>query len=206
MPRPTPNTGAMSRPSSARTNVWTLRVPEVAQSQRSLVLRDALADSYANCGVVVSRPDAELALYRRMPDLTALRQRPPYQYGSEVTGRARMEIIPLRAIDDRAGGLASHSYVGVALGWSAGALLRDGRWSVAVHLVDAVTDRVVQQDDYALPTTGYGCHVSVFDVPQAEGTYRVMVSVYAWETGERLPVTGYADGRIPLDTFVIAGT
>ncbi|MCC6564243.1 MAG: glycosyltransferase family 39 protein [Chloroflexi bacterium] len=186
--------------------VWTLRVPEVAQSQRSLVLRDALADSYANCGVVVSRPDAELALYRRMPDLTALRQRPPYQYGSEVTGRARMEIIPLRAIDDRAGGLASHSYVGVALGWSAGALLRDGRWSVAVHLVDAATDRVVQQDDYALPTTGYGCHVSVFDVPQAEGTYRVMVSVYAWETGERLPVTGYADGRIPLDTFVIAGT
>ncbi|MBK9123201.1 MAG: glycosyltransferase family 39 protein [Chloroflexi bacterium] len=190
----------------AHERVWTLRVPEVEQSQRSLVLRDALADVYADCGVVYARPDAELAFYRRLPDLDALRQRPPHQYGDEDTGRARMEVITLQTVNDRAGALFSRDYFGVALGWSAGAKLKDGRWSVAVHLVDSRTDEVVQQDDYALPTGDYGCHVSLFDVPRVDGAYSVMVSVYAWETGERLPVVGYPDGRIPLDWFMVPGS
>lgn len=182
--------------------VWIVDVPEVAESQRTRTLMDTLAETYADCGLALDRSDATLRLFTRIPDLQAMRSRPQHQFGSEDTGFARMQILPNVTLDSRFG-LWQDEVISLTLGWAATNRLRHGTHSVAVHLVND-QGVVVRQDDYPLPVDSYGCHLSVLTADLPDGYYRFYVSVYDWQSLETLPVVGYPDGRIPLDTIRVS--
>lgn len=90
----------------------------------------------------------------------------------------------------------------VTSGWLVADDVLPHTYSVALHLTDTDGD-LVMQADYGLPPAGRHCGVGHFDLTTLPaGTYTMTVSVYAWETGERLPaqtVAGAQRGeRLPL--------
>ncbi len=169
--------------------VWIVDVPEIEATQRTRTLTDTLAENYANCGPALMRSDATLTLYTRRPELPDFRQNAPYVFGDDTTGLARMHEISGSATPD--------APLYVALGWLANGPLRNGTHSVAVHIADA-SGVVIAQDDYPLPSQGYGCRLSLFSEPLPQGDYSVYVTVYDPQTLEPLPVDGARDGRIKL--------
>jgi hypothetical protein len=66
-----------------------------------------------------------------------------------------------------------------------------------VHIVDA-SGVVIAQDDYPLPSQGYGCRLSLFSSLPQDAEYSIYVTVYNPQTLEPLPVEGVPDGRIKL--------
>lgn len=79
-----------------------------------------------------------------------------------------------------------------------------GEYSVALHIEDAA-GTLVRQTDFGLPD---GCAIaSIPDLPP--GSYRALLTVYRWQTGERLPATNAATGeqgdRLPLGEFTVTG-
>lgn len=181
--------------------VWILDVPEVAQSQRTRTLMDTLAETYVACGAALTRDDATLNLYVLRPDVEALRQAPPFEFGSDETGFARMTTLPNTPLGEQ--GIRQDELFSLVLGWSAQPSLRGGTHSVAVHVVNA-DGAVVAQDDYPLPTGGYGCRMSVLPAGLPNGQYDIYVSVYDWQTLVPLPVPDSADGRLRVGTLTIA--
>ena len=78
-------------------------------------------------------------------------------------------------------------------------------YSVALHVVDEA-GQLVAQTDYGLPEQRFSCApvtVALDNVPAGE--YQLTVTVYAWETGERLPgmviATGETGDRLALGRF-----
>jgi hypothetical protein len=98
---------------------------------------------------------------------------------------------------EMSGSATSDAPLYVARGWLANGPLRNGAHSVAVHIADA-SGVVIAQDDYPLPSQGYGCRLSLFSEPLPQGDYSVYVTVYDPQTLEPLPVDGAQDGRIKL--------
>lgn len=169
--------------------VWILDVPEIETTQRTRTLTDTLAEDYALCGTALARDDARLTLYSRRPDARDFRAAAPYVFGDSTTGLARLQEIASADSPD--------APLNLTLGWLASGALRNGTHSVAVHVVDA-SGTVIAQDDYPLPSQGYGCHLSLLSRPQDGGAYAVYVTVYNPQTLEPLPVEGAPEGRIKL--------
>lgn len=169
--------------------VWILDVPEVEETQRTRTLADTLTEGYADCGTPLDHNDATLRLYARRPDIREFRQNAQYVFGDEITGFARMQEV--------SGGSTLDAPFHVTLGWLASGPLRNGTHSVAVHVV-ATNGEVVAQDDYPLPSQGYGCRLSLFSNLAHEAEYSVYVTVYNPQTLEPLPLEGVPDGRLKL--------
>lgn len=79
-----------------------------------------------------------------------------------------------------------------------------GIYSMALHIYDQ-NGTLVQTADYGLPTENIGClstHISVNQL--AAGDYTLYGFVYAWETGERLPLLSdqeFSERGIMLGAF-----
>jgi hypothetical protein len=81
-------------------------------------------------------------------------------------------------------------------------------YSVAVHLYDADTETFIKQADYGLPPGPAGpvhSEIEVGDLPA--GRYNLIVGIYEWQTGARLPGTDLETGAqgdlLPLATFTL---
>jgi hypothetical protein len=79
-----------------------------------------------------------------------------------------------------------------------------GTYSVAIH-VENGAGQMVAQTDYALEGGCLSSDIPLNGLPA--GRYTVLVAVYNWKTGERLPPEGdnvRADGRAVLGSFTAA--
>jgi hypothetical protein len=94
-------------------------------------------------------------------------------------------------------------------------------YTVFVHVLDAAGELVAQRDnmpvDNTFPTTRWPVGPSIDDVhlvplppDMPAGEYRVMIGMYVWQTGERLPIhrpdgEEVPDGGLVLDHTLEVG-
>lgn len=147
---------------------------------------------YVECGSPWDAPDLRLTLYVRALERAAA------TFGEAITAYLPLDPLPV-----------SSGRLSVALGWEVGETTPPNTYSVGVHLDDP-NGQLARQYDYGLPPQGFTCRSA--DIPLdglPPGDYRLLVTVYNWQTGERLPGTALASGqtgdRLPLATVRVGG-
>lgn len=101
--------------------------------------------------------------------------------------------------------------------WQADYYKPVGDYTIFVHVLDGQGNLVAQRDsmprDNALPTSLWppgelidDTHVVPLPPDLPAGEYRVVVGVYVWQTGERLPVTKADGGAVPNGAIVLDQT
>lgn len=180
---------------SAPEYIWTLVVPDIPTTQRTLVVNYILGQTHTACGTLLDRPDLKMTLYQRLPDnLDAYRQNMPLIFGTRETGRVRAALLQ----DLQAGKMLD-----VPLAWAAGERLSSQPLSVALHLEDS-SGTLVRQLDYGLPTGAFRCQLSLIPLDGLmPGEYTLYAIVYNWQTGERLPIENTLDNRAQVGRFEI---
>lgn len=89
------------------------------------------------------------------------------------------------------------------LGWAIDPDFPINMYSVAIHLVDAMGE-IAFQWDMPLPTSAYSCQMDDFDLDElAVGDYSLKLTVYNWQTGERLN-SGSGEGQITLGLIALS--
>ncbi len=180
--------------------VWTAYVPPapllLAEYERTL------ETNYIRCGQVVNGGAVSLDLYASCaaccPPQDAERES-LYRFGDGIL-ISGLESLPDEVSDS----------LNVRLGWVVPDDVPRYTYSVALHVEDAAGELAVQAD-YGLPEQRFSCSPVSLDLSSVpDGQYQLLVTVYAWETGERLPgvvtATGEAGDRLVLGTFRVGGS
>lgn len=175
---------------AAPERIWTLIVPDIPTTQRTLVVRYLLSQTHTPCGTLLDRPDAQLTLYQRLPDdRAAYREAMPLTFGTREGGRVRAALL---------NDLRPAETLHIALMWAANPRAEGQPLSVALHLDDA-SGALVRQADHPLPTGGLRCQLSKLPLDGLPaGVYSLHAIVYNWQTGQRLAVEGMPDNRVRL--------
>jgi hypothetical protein len=162
--------------------VWTLRVPELAITQRTGVVNYVLSTEFLHCETVFARDDMLMDLYLRPVAGSPL--------GSFAEDSLRLF--------DMGRGYQNERVSHWVLAWETETLPND-TYSVGLHLFDAAGN-FVGQTDFPLPNTRpFSCVGASIPLDTlASGTYQLRAIVYKWQSGERL---ASADGD-----FVVIGT
>ena len=176
---------ALSRVQDAE-RVWYFRDTDQLPEMHGLFDR-AIAEELAPCGSIAVPDGYALDLFIQPPAADAA----VMQFGD---GIRMVPTVDLEAIHGEQLYLTS--------GWLVADDVPPHTYSVALHLLDA-NGNLVLQADYGLPPAGARCGYGPFDLSAlAGGTYTVTVGVYAWESGERLigqTIAGAQRGeRLPL--------
>ena len=149
-------------------------------------------------------------LYRRLEALAAIRPL-NYQFGPA------MRLLDYELVTPQVG---PGDELRLMLYWQADARPEED-YTVFVHVLDAVGGLVAQRDnmprDNDFPTTRWpvgplidDVHVVPLPSDVPAGEYRVVIGMYVWQTGERLPVhrpggEGIPDGAVVLDQTLEVG-
>lgn len=151
--------------------VWYLR--EVGNlPERHGVFESALNETLLHCATVHQDARYLLDMY-----IT-----PPQADDATVSFGEGIAFAPYFEPDEQIG-----STIAVAGGWLVSDDVPPHTYSVATHLQND-DGEIVAQADYGLPTSGTHCGYGALDLSSLRaGRYDVLLSVYAWETGERLP-------------------
>ncbi len=174
--------------------VWLGINPRFPSNFRWEVFNDILAESYVDCGAVPGLPEdmnMGLALHvRNVADL-------PLHFGDGVRARL-LESLSTSARDT----------LPVLLGWLVGEGVPASTYSMALHL-DNSQGQFVAQADFGLPPAGFSCQSVELPVGQLPpGTYTLLLTVYDWDTGARLPGenddTGDQRDRLVLGQMTIS--
>jgi hypothetical protein len=173
--------------------IWTLVVPEIPTTNKSGVVNYVLQTQYAQCQRVLDRPDLQMTLYAK----SETGENALYRFGDGIA------LLPLSALPD-----SVQNRLRIVQGWVMDAVVPRDAYSVAVHIENAA-GQLVAQGDYGLPNQRpFGCEaedVTLDKLPPGE--YHLLVGVYAWQTGQRLPgaavKTGEKGDRLLLKTFTI---
>jgi hypothetical protein len=180
--------------------VWTAYVPPATPLLAEY--ESILEAEYIPCGSVVNGQEIALDLYATCavccPPEDAERDA-PYRFGDDIL-ISGLESLP----DEVSGSLA------VRLGWVVPEDAPRHTYSVALHVEDTAGNLVAQMD-YGLPEQLFSCSPVTLDLSGVpDGEYQLLVTVYAWETGERLPgvvtATGETGDRLVLGTFRVRGS
>jgi hypothetical protein len=149
----------------------------------SAVQRPA-GDGYSACEPAVRQIDTTLQLYARANEVAF-----DYRFGGIALGI--IEPLP-DAVD---------SSLRLLLISSVDPTVARGEYSVALH-VENGDGQLVTQTDFGVPD---GCYVAQID-SLPPGRYRALLTVYRWQTGERLAgtstTTGEQGDRLFLGEFV----
>jgi hypothetical protein len=174
--------------------VWLGINPSWRPNFRWDVFNQILDEHYVSCGAVPGLPDdmkLKLYLYARVSaDL-------PLQFGQGINARL-LESLPESVRD----------ILPVLLGWQVAQTVPASSYSMALHLDDN-NGQLVTQADFGLPQPGFSCQSVELPVGQlSAGTYTLLLTVYDWGTGERLPgnneATGDQGDRLALGTVTIS--
>jgi hypothetical protein len=143
--------------------------------ERGWIYENALKERYVECSEPLNNADLRVRLYYRFP--TAV---PPIVFDAPT---APIGLHPLEV-------RAHNGTLEAVLAWDVPAEVPAYTYSVAIHGLDD-SGALTAQADVALPMSGgRGCTTA--HLPSA-GVAALWVRVYAWETGQRLPLNG-ADG------------
>lgn len=182
---------------AAPQRIWTLTVPDITTTQRTVVVDYLLSQTHTVCGTPINRPDARLTLYHRLPEnVDTARQRMPLTFGTTETGRIRAQL--LRPIQPD-----TPSTLPITLAWSTNSRLDTAAYSVALHL-DEQNGGLARQVDLPLASGAYRCQYAELplnDLPA--GDYSLHVIVYNWASGERLSVVDTSDNRAFVGSIII---
>jgi hypothetical protein len=148
--------------------------------------------NYLACGTVYDTPDLRLSLYASAPG-----REPDARFGDGITAQV-MGALPAVA----------ETRLPVLLNWAIPEGFPSHQYSAGLH-IDNPAGQLVAQSDYALPAGPATCVPAFVDVSGLPpGEYRLMLMVYAWETGARLTgllmATGETADRLLIGTFRIA--
>lgn len=150
------------------TGVWTAIVPEVPTTNRSGVVNYILATQFAECGIVLERPDARLRFYLR----PAKGEAPLVEVTHADTGALQLYAPRLHV----------NEQLHVALVWHMPDLPRMG-YSYSLRLLSAEGPTVAAHDAGLPEQRPFACTQTA--LPWAElpaGTYQLGVYVYNWQT------------------------
>lgn len=175
--------------------VWTAYMPSAPPLLAEY--ESTLETDYIRCGSIVNGASVALDLYASCavccPPQDAERDA-LYRFGDDIL------ISGLEPLPDEVG-----DSLAVRLGWVVPDDVARYTYSVALHVED-VAGQLAAQVDYGLPEQRFSCSPVSIDLSGVpDGQYQLLVTVYAWETGERLPgvvmVTGETAHRLVLATF-----
>ncbi len=156
-----------------------------------------LADEgFIRCGSYLDLSNLTLDLYSRGHDCCL----PPANPTSIMSFGGNIQLTHFNAMQ-------TDEQLQVLAAWQAAPDVPRNTYSVALHLEDE-DGQLAAQADYGLPPDAYACRVariSLADLP--DGDYTLMITVYNWATGGRLPAVRTATGeegeRLVVETFVI---
>lgn len=149
-----------------------------------------IADRFITCDPVVADPDLQLALYAQLRFAE-----PTFRFGE---GIELSLLAPLPQEVDQ--------YLPMLLGWSITDDTPRGTYSIAFHIEDE-QGALIAQADYGLPSTNQSCQsvsVALHDLPAGE--YILWVTIYDWQTGERLLTQntgGVTSDRIKIGNIMV---
>ena len=141
-----------------------------------------LAEEWLYCAQSVDHPVMRLVLYVRSTAFCPLDD-PVMRFGDGIA---------LTGVDVTQGPAGDLT---LALGWAIDDSVPPETYSVAVHVLDAQTGNLVTQADFGLPPDPFApvqITIPADDLP-SDG-YRVLVGVYAWQTGATLPGVDLREG------------
>lgn len=171
-------------------HVWTLVLPELETTQRTGVVNYTLQTQYAQCQQQQLRDAYQMRMYARLPVGP-----PQHIFQANATERGNLGVDVIEQDDER-----------LRLFWRPGPDVGRGVYSFALHVDDAAGNLVAQVDQAVPDGRPFGCGDVV--IPTAglpAGDYDLYLVVYAWQTGERLPIsTDPSQDRLPLGAVTVA--
>jgi uncharacterized membrane protein len=177
---------------SAR-RLWLAYTPD--QPHRHLSRFETLLASrqLARCAVITDTDELRLDLYGSVDDDDRAGTIEFLPDGGTIT---RVPVVqPPSTVDDE---------LVLLDGWRIDDGVPAHTYSVALHMVDQ-NDTIVAQADYGLPPESLSCNRQIIDTSALPaGEYTLLLAVYAWETGERVPVeNALEDGRVQVGTIQV---
>lgn len=192
---------------AAPERIWTLTVPEIPTTQRTLVVNYLLSQTHTVCGTPIDLADARLTLYHRLPEnVDTARQQMPLTFGTTETGRIWVQVLSPLQPDTRnmlPQSTLPRNTLPITLAWSTAPRLDAAAYSVALHVND-VNGSLVRQLDLPLVSGAYRCQYA--ELPLADlpaGSYTLYTMVYNWTSGERLSVADTSDDRALVGSLTI---
>lgn len=173
--------------------LWLAYTPQQPRDHLPHLQALLAAREFARCETAVDTEELRLDLYGSVADDGRVGRLEFSAAGGTIT------YIPVTSFSQQA------DTVLVTLdGWHIESGVSAQAYSVALHLVDE-QGGLVAQTDYGLPTETLACHATRLDTTGlSSGDYRVMLTVYAWETGQRLlTANSEADGRVGIGSVRI---
>lgn len=174
--------------------LWVATAPQQPLNYRA-EFDQVLADQgFLDCGIPAQRDDLRLDLYVQPPQTTGI------QFGTDP----QFTLIPMTQLDIT----TPNPVLNLVAIWKATDPLAANQYSAAFHLENAAGE-LVAQVDYGVPTYPENCHA--VDLPLEnlpDGTYTLLTTVYAWETGTRVhPANAAAqpDERVVLGSITFKG-
>lgn len=167
--------------------VWLAVDRTKAPNFRLDAFRRALANDYATCGKVFDLPALSLDLYARRPDGESA-----FRFGEGIQ-LALVEPVPK----------AVRQTLHLTLGWLVAADVPPYTYSAGLHII-STEGQLVAQADFGLPEAGFTCQFAQIDLSSLpSGEYQALATVYAYETGARLPgqSASQATDRLLLGAF-----
>lgn len=156
--------------------IWLLYDPRWASAEWALFEYVLNEQNLYHCGTLADTDTMLIQGFgRMMPDEPGLR------FGEDVA----VSVIDAPVVRD--------GHLQVWLAWGVGVGVPPGLYSLALHLLDSDT-QLQAQFDSGLPATGASCRYVEIPVDDlSPGTYQLHMTVYNWQTGERL-MSNAADG------------
>lgn len=170
-----------------RSRLWLGFDPE-QKPDNSEPFEELVTQQLIQCITPADSDTLNLSLYARRPAQDAV----GYRFGASI------RLFPLGTPPTVVNGAVS-----VLQGWRIARTVPADTYSVALHIMDS-DGNLVRQMDYPLPGSGFSCTPA--NVPLGElapGEYTLVTRVYAWETGERLQISGSGNDGVVLGRFIV---
>jgi hypothetical protein len=163
--------------------LWLAYAPKL-RSWRTGMFESMLHESdFVRCGNFSDSSSLYLDLYLHP---RALNQQKRFSFG--VDSRSLAELYPVQGISP-----FTETNFYLIHAWELDEEFPRSRYSLAIHILDA-SGNLAAQADYGLPIEDFACTLS--QIPAAtlpQGNYQIRAFVYAWESGEHLPLLSGED-------------
>lgn len=181
-----------------RRRIWIAHMPNfpVQQSAEFAGMQTRLQNNYGLCEIAEDTTDFWLGLYAE----------PGYCCTPSASGETLLSfgegMIRLSGVDYA----LDSKELTVTLGWALREDVPIHVYSASLQLLNAAGEHVFQTD-YGIAPQAYVCQTSVMDLGEVPpGEYSLHVTLYAWQTGERLAglsVDGQTGDLLPVTTITL---
>ena len=180
-----------NRAADGAARLWSSYDPRYVHQRLAKFDSEIIQRGFASCGRYATDPVMAVDLFASPPENAM-----PYQFGADrYDDGIRMTMLgELQATAD--------GRLRLPIGWQMGTDVPVNTYSFALHLFDQNGAVVAQRDIGLPPRHEFGCQIVDFDV-LPPGDYNLTLTVYAWETGDKLTADNHLDNS--SDDHVVLG-